>query len=163
MNIGCDWPRNISGKLNLGFAMRYYLWDASEYYLNIYLTDQDENEILLAGFNPDGVTGESGHTIYDWMTDWHHYAISIDTTNLYAFVDGKRYTTVPLSTTYTDNGGTTKTLSEWIGLMPSQVCVSSWVNSGQAGDNGLEGLWAQLAVCKACKWTTDFTVPTEAY
>ena len=138
-------------------------------YCTVYLTNNKRTYHRIANFNPDEVgepdgqgqipSGKIGMTT--WLNSWHHFAITIDTSNLYVFVDGKCYATIPLSNTYANEGGTTKTLGEWIALMPSKVCITSAENSG-SGDS-MAGLWAQFAVCKACKWTTDFTVPTEAY
>jgi hypothetical protein len=155
--------------LFIGLCLSTGTYDDDKY-CRVYLTNNDMVYHKLANFNPDEV-GEpidnEGHIpegkigMTTWLNSWHHFAITIDTSNLYVFVDGKCYATIPLSNTYANEGGTTKTLGEWIALMPSKVCITSAENSG-AGYS-MAGLWAQFAVCKACKWTTDFTVPTEAY
>ena len=138
--------------------------DPNDTHIGLYLTDEFTDDHKLLGFEPDGInpgTTDDGRPFFTtWISSWHHFAITADTTNLYVFVDGKLYATLALSTTITNENDVTKTLGEWIGLMPSKILITSF-ESGEG--SGLCGLWAQLAVCKACKWTTDFTVPTEAY
>jgi len=137
--------------------------DPNDTHIGLYLTDEYTDDHKLLGFEPDGINPDSaqgGPYFTTWIASWHHFAVTVDTSNLYVFVDGKLYATLALSTTITNENSVTKTLDEWIGLMPSKILITSF-ESGEG--NGICGLWAQLAVCKACKWTTDFTVPTEAY
>jgi hypothetical protein len=160
---------DAANNLFIGLCLSTGTYDDHKY-CTVYLTNNHMIYHRIANFNPDEV-GEpidnDGHVpagkiaITTWLNSWHHFAITIDTSNLYVFVDGKCYATIPLSNTYANEGGLIKTLGEWIALMPSKVCITSAENAGSGAT--MSGLWAQFAVCKACKWTTDFTVPTEAY
>lgn len=160
----------------IGLVLSTHIYENDEYhdenkYCMVYLTNNHFTYHRIANFNPDAVgepvddqgTIPAGKiSMETWISSWHHFAFTIDTSNLYVFVDGKCYATVPLSNTYLNEAGTTtKTLGEWIASMPSKVCITCAENAGSGMT--MAGLWTQFAVCKACKWTTDFTVPTEAY
>lgn len=157
----------VANDLFIGLVLSTSTSDDDKY-CRVYLTNDHLTYHRIANFNPDAVGEPDGGQIPagkismdTWISSWHHFALTIDASNLYVFVDGKCYATVPLSNTYANEAGTTKTLGEWIALMPSKVCIT---NAEEAGSGmTMDGLWAQFAVCKACKWTTDFTVPTEAY
>lgn len=163
-------------ELFIGLCLSTHTYEDDEYhdenkYCRVYLTNNHLTYHRIANFNPDEVgepVDEQGTipagkvSMATWLSSWHHFAFTIDASNLYVFVDGKCYATIPLSNTYVDEADTTtKTLGEWIASMPSKVCITP--NEAAGSGMNMAGLWAQFAVCKACKWTTDFTVPTEAY
>ena len=102
-----------------------------------------------------------------WLAHWHHYALTIDNDNMYMFVDGSLKGTISLSTQlnfeYGPYGSSqyNKTLREFLNEMDtSLVCVK---NIGNSDGYCFDARFAQFAVCQECKWTSDFTVPTEAY
>lgn len=104
-----------------------------------------------------------------WLAQWHHYALSIDNDNMYMFVDGSLKGTISLSTqlnfSYTDGSFAivqyNKTLREFL----SEIDMSLVYVKNASNSNGgtFDARFAQFAVCQSCKWTSDFTVPTEAY
>jgi hypothetical protein len=177
MILGNDrhFVQDDANDLFIGLCLSTGTYDDDKY-CRVYLTNNHLTYHRIANFNPDevgepdskGKIPEGKIAMSTWISSWHHFAFTIDASNLYVFVDGKCYATIPLSNTYanegageTPAGGITKTLGEWIALMPSKVCLTNAENAGSGMT--MAGLWAQFAVCKACKWTTDFTVPTEAY
>lgn len=95
----------------------------------------------------------------DWIIAWHHYVIAMNSSTLFVFIDGELKFSKSLSDTVTV-GNYTKTLGEYISEMGQTVMVNGAYNF-----NGymFDANWAQLALCDTCKWTDDFTVPTEAY
>jgi hypothetical protein len=127
----------------------------------------------ICGSGPEliGMTWTETTDISKWLAHWHHYAITIDSNNIYMFIDGELKGSASLNTqlsityNYYDSGWKTgtynKTLQEFINEMDmSTVTVRSTCNSdGYVFD----ARFAQFAVCQSCKWTSDFTVPTEAY
>jgi len=129
-------------------------------------------EVVLGYFSPEGVDNVQVYLTTLMLNHWNHIAICIDTTNIYVFFAGKCRLTVPLSQSITleytewidDNNYNertiTKTLGEYIDEMDKKVCVNVF---GHGNWVCFDAEWCQFAVCKACKWTTDFTVPTEAY
>ena len=105
-----------------------------------------------------------------WLPNWHHYAVTIDINNLYLFLDGKLKGTVALSTqcefdVQRYNGSTfvtehrSGTLKQMIDSTDSVIFIKGYNLNHETFD----GAYAQLAVCNQCKWTSDFTPPTEAY
>ena len=130
------------------------------------------SEVVLGYFSPEGVDNEQVYLTTLMLNHWNHIAICIDTSNIYVFFAGKCRLTVPLSrsitleyTEWIDNNNyntrtVTKTLGEYIDEMDKKVCVNTFGHGNWAC---FDAEWCQFAVCNTCKWTTDFTVPTEAY
>jgi hypothetical protein len=81
---------------------------------------------------------------------WHHVALSCDGSNLYLFYDGELLGTVVIAS-----------VSGLSAMLSSALKVMVNVDSSGSGANTI--WYAQLALCDACKWTADFTVPTVAY
>lgn len=113
-------------------------------------------------------THNEGYDLSYWLVSWHHYALCIDNSNIYILLDGKLKGSVPLSTECSFDvmvQGTWQvehrsgTLKQMLDAMNPMVYVK------QSNDNQstFDGAYAQFAVCNQCKWTSDFTPPTEAY
>lgn len=145
----------------------------------VYLTldvDGDERPIICAAtVTDDNDFLDSGMSVANWLGCWHHYVVSINATDLYFFIDGKKIADVPLSTVeefdytwWTHSGGDhiqheehfNGPISGIISQIPGLLQLKGLnTNSWDTFDGG----YAQVAVCNQCKWTDDFTVPTEAY
>ena len=123
-------------------------------------------EFQLAHLSPSDLSTLFGEQIdfKKWLTDWHHYAISIDSSFLYLFIDGKKAVQVALTSSGTvtsyEGVSTTGTVSELLALTDNVIGIKGTTEyEGKVWNGG----YAQFAVCDACKWTADFTVPTTAY
>lgn len=107
--------------------------------------------------------GES-NSMHKWLAHWHHYALTIDNDNMYMFVDGSLKGTISLSTQLNfeySSAQYNKTLREFLNEMDMSFVYVK--NAGNSEGYSFDARFAQFAVCQECKWTTDFTVPTEAY
>jgi len=99
-----------------------------------------------------------------WITTWHHFAICVDTSNLYFFIDGKKVLQKPLSDTVSvtdpwSEETITDTVIGMLGRLTTEIKIKGFNYNQAAFDGG----FAQIAMCNSCKWTGDFTVPTVAY
>lgn len=79
-------------------------------------------------------------------SNWHHYAISCDGTNLYFFVDGVLGGTCIL---------TEKDKTQIAAITQCYMQGFNWSCN--------KGRFAQIAFCPQCKWTSNFTPSTIAY
>lgn len=112
----------------------------------------------------------SGTYFKNWLLSWHHFALSIDSNYIYLLLDGKLVAQKAISDEITfeyqvweAGAQTTETYEGTIaGIL---VQIPKWVQVGGVDQNQscFDGGYAQLAVSDACKWTTDFQVPTTAY
>ena len=105
-----------------------------------------------------------------WVKNWHHIALGLDGTNIYLHIDGKLVGQRALSDeiTYTyhywdDQGQQTTTYEGTIANLISQIPKWIQIGGNTRQHKSLDAGYAQLAVSDACKWTTDFQVPTTAY
>jgi hypothetical protein len=109
------------------------------------------------------------NSMHKWLAQWHHYALTIDNDNMYMFVDGSLKGTISLSTqlnfSYTDSSFArvqyNKTLREFLSEIDMSLVYAK--NASNSEGYSFDARFAQFAVCQECKWTSDFTVPTEAY
>lgn len=113
---------------------------------------------------------DSGLSISNWVAHWHHYAMTIDGTNIYLFIDGKKYIEVPISTniefTYKEWEGSsrvTRTYSGTIEGIIKQIEPYVLLKGINGNQYSFDAGYAQVAVCTECKWTDDFTPSTTAY
>lgn len=153
---GSDTDRNSDySKCLTLYYKRFYDGSSYKNYVNLYLN-----------YNPmdrDGGQYELASVLIDDVTSWHHYAISMNSSTLFLFVDGVLAFSKSLSDNITiDDTQITKTLGEFISEFSYQRIA---VNGGNMNNTGymVDANWAQLALCDTCKWTDDFIVPTEAY
>ena len=105
----------------------------------------------------------NGESMERFLCRWHHYAISKDDNNLYFFIDGHKVFEMALSTNLeltTSDAEFSGTLSEFLTALQPKVLLKPM----QMGTERMyDGNYAQLALCNGCKWSSDFTPPTEAY
>lgn len=154
-------------------------------YLEINTNGNEINVGICGGLVPyqaqtlisiDCSTDEDIHTRNDdmdlsyWLVNWHHYALTINNNNLYLFLDGKLKGTVALNTqcefdVQKYNGSAfviehrSGTLKQMLDSMDNVI----FIKGNNLNHETFDGAYAQLAVCNQCKWTSDFTPPTEAY
>ena len=127
---------------------------------------------LFGVYEEEGDFLNTGKPFDRWLCDWHHYALSVDGTNIYFHIDGKLVGQKSLSDTITFeysvwNPSTQKYEDQtYEGTLEGFVSqIPKWVQIGGRNWNeaSLNAGFAQLAVTDSCKWTTDFEVPTVAY
>lgn len=129
-------------------------------------TTDYNGEGVLFYLSPETLSTLFGTTVVfdEWVKDWHHYAICIDTSNLYFFIDGKKAGQMALSNNVTIEDHSTSeqvthTLGEFLAMTTDNLVIKGYNFNQFSWDGG----FAQVAVCGACKWTADFEVPTVAY
>lgn len=109
------------------------------------------------------------YSMQKWAARWHHYALSIDTDNMYMFVDGSLKATtsldMQLSFNYLNASMQQATYNKTLREFLSEIDLSTISVKCVANSDGsvFDARFAQVAVCQACKWTSDFVIPTEAY
>jgi hypothetical protein len=129
-------------------------------------TTDYNGEGVLFYLSPETLSTLFGTTVVfdEWVKNWHHYAICIDTSSLYFFIDGKKAGQMALSNNVTIEDHSTSeqvthTLGEFLTMTTDNLVIKGYNFNQYAWDGG----FAQVAVCNACKWTADFEVPTVAY
>jgi hypothetical protein len=124
-------------------------------------------EGIVFYLTPEEIGTLFGETIEfsDWLKDWHHYAISVDSSNMYFFIDGKKAGQRALADNVTIEShdaepvSITHTLGEFLAMTSDALVIEGYNYNQESWDGGI----AQVAVCDSCKWTADFEVPTVAY
>ena len=97
-------------------------------------------------------------------------AATIDNNNLYLFLDGKLKGTTALNTQcdfdvqkWNGSSSVIEHRSGTLKQMLDSMDSAAFIKGSNLNQNSFDGAYAQLAVCNQCKWTSDFTSPTEAY
>jgi hypothetical protein len=125
---------------------------------------------LFGVYEINGNFLNSGKTFSDWVLDWHHYALGVDSNYIYFHIDGVLVGQKSLSDTivfeYRTWNGSGWDSHTYEGTLEGFITmIHKWVEIGGANWNqaSIDAGYAQLAVSDTCKWTSDFEVPTEAY
>ena len=134
------------------------------------VASQDRIE-LFSIHEENGNFLNSGKSFKYWLYDWHHYALSIDGTNIYLHIDGKlvghRALSDEISFTYThwidDRQSEEIEYNGTIEGIINQIPKMIQIGGRKWNEVSIDAGYAQIAVSDSCKWTTDFEVPTVAY
>lgn len=116
----------------------------------------NDTELILDFDDGDSVRFQLEYTLEPQWNDgnWHHYALSYDSTAqaFYLFYDGKKIVTIDST-------------NEHFSSLKNALDTVAVVEAGYTVGDGYfpSGRFAQFAVCQQCKWNSDFTPSTTAY
>ena len=115
----------------------------------IFLNDStySNNPIYRANTTASGNTGGYGSTVIT-SNEWHHMAICKSGSNHYFFLDGNLERTVAQSSS--------NTITAW--YLGAKRRVSDMQSNAY-----YTGYIDEILITSECKWSSSFTVPTEAY
>ena len=115
----------------------------------IFLNDStySNNPVYRANTTASGNTGGYGSTVIT-SNEWHHMAICKSGSNHYFFLDGNLERTVTQSSS--------NTITAW--YLGAKRRVSDMQSNAY-----YTGYIDEILITSECKWSSSFTVPTEAY
>lgn len=125
-------------------------------FLNLYSASLDKKLEISASWDNATFAGTqiySNWNAYTPLKRWNHVAITCDGTNLYIFANGTKVGTVVIA----DVTGLADFLASTLELRFNEAYVSGSYTYHNAT------WYAQIAVCKSCKWTADFKKPYISY
>ena len=127
-------------------------YDSYVKFLNLYSATLDKKLEVSANWKNAtfaGTTIYSNVNAYTPLNSWNHVAITCDGTNLYIFVNGTKVGTVVIA----DVTGLAEFLASTLELRFNEA----YIYNNNTYHNAT--WYAQIAVCKSCKWTADFKKP----
>lgn len=121
-------------------------------FLNLYSASLDKKLEVAASWN--NATFASTQIYSNWnaytpLRSWNHVALTCDGTNLYIFANGTKVGTVVIANVT----GLAEFLASTLELRFNEAYVAGSYTYHNAT------WYAQIAVCKSCKWTSDFKRP----
>jgi hypothetical protein len=131
-------------------------YNSSVKFLSLYSASLDKKLEVAASWNNATFAGTqiySNWNAYTPLKSWNHVALTCDGTNLYIFANGVKVGTVVIANV----SGLAEFLASTLELRFNEAYVYNNTTYHNAT------WYAQIAVCKSCKWTADYKRPYISY